>query len=124
MPAPPPPRAMMEAIWVPASLLPGFCTQGTQTGPDSAETRFADTPAMAPLRITLDAQGGPVEVVPLRWSDADPKGSYRLHPFGGRMLSTAVHHGFRIPVRVVLGNLYGTAEHAPFFRATISHAAF
>jgi hypothetical protein len=50
-------RVMMEAIWAPATLLPQFGAEWTQTGPDSAEVRFADTQGIEPMQITLRRQG-------------------------------------------------------------------
>jgi hypothetical protein len=117
-------RVMMEVIWVPAALLPQFGAQWVQTGQDSAEVRFADTPGLEPMRITFDADGSPRELVALRWTDANPEQVYRLQPFGGRMLEMGRHGGFLIPTRVELGNLWGTPEYAPFFRATITSAEF
>lgn len=117
-------RVMMEAIWAPATLLPQFGAEWVQTGSDSAEIRFADAPGLAPLQMTFDAQGSPVEAVSLRWTDANPEKTYRLQPFGGRMLETGLYQGFRIPVRVEMGNLFGTPDYAPFFLATITRAEF
>jgi hypothetical protein len=117
-------RAMMEATWAPASLLPQFGAQWVQTGPDSAEIRFADVQGIEPMQITLDAAGNPVEVWALRWTDANPERVYRLQPFGGRLLEMGRYGGFLIPTRVEMGNMWGTPEHAPFFHATITHAEF
>lgn len=117
-------RVMMEAIWAPATLLPQFGAEWTQTGPDSAEIRFADTPGLAPMRITFDSDGVPVEVEALRWTDANPEGVFRLQPFGGRVLETGRHGGFLIPTRVEMGNMFGTPDYAPFFLATITRAEF
>ena len=117
-------RVMLEAIWAPASLLPQFGARWTQTGPDSAEIRFADVRGVEPMHITLDAEGTVTQVEALRWSDANPERVHRLQPFGGRMLEMGRHGGFLIPVRVELGNMFGTPEHAPFFRARITRAEF
>ena len=117
-------RVMLEAIWAPASLLPQFGAEWVQTGPDSAEIRFADTQGIEPMQITLDAEGNPVEVWALRWTDANPERVHRLQPFGGRMLEMARHQGFLIPARVELGNMWGTPDYAPFFLATITSAEF
>lgn len=117
-------RALLESVWVPASLLPQFGAEWTQTGPDSAEIRFADMPGIEPMQITLDADGNLTEVHALRWSDANLERQYRLQPFGGRMLETGRHAGYMIPTRVELGNHYGTADYTPFFRATITQAEF
>lgn len=117
-------RLMMESIWAPASLLPQFGADWVQTGADSAEIRFADAPHLAPLQITFDALGDPVTAVSQRWTDANPERTYRLQPFGGRILETGLHQGFRIPVRVEMGNMFGTPDYAPFFLASITRAAF
>jgi len=117
-------RVLLESIWVPASLLPQFGAEWVQTGPDSAEIRFADMDGIAPMQITLDVAGIPTEVWAMRWSDANSERVHRLQPFGGKMLEMARHQGFLIPARVELGNMWGTPEYAPFFIATITSAEF
>lgn len=117
-------RAMLESVWSPASLLPQFGAEWTQTGADTAEIRFADAPGLEPMRITLGAAGDLLEVQTLRWTDANPEKRHRLQPFGGRMLETGRHEGFLIPIRVELGNMYGTPDYEPFFRATVTSATF
>lgn len=117
-------RVMLESVWAPATLLPQFGAEWVHTGADTAEIRFADAPGLEPMQITLDAEGNPVEVHALRWTDANPERVYRLQPFGGRMLEMGRHDGFLIPVRVELGNLYGTPDYAPFFLATITRAEY
>ncbi|WP_209428301.1 DUF6544 family protein [Pararhodobacter sp. SW119] len=117
-------RVTMEAIWAPASLLPQFGAQWVQTGPDSAEIRFDHAQRIAPMQITLDAAGNPVEVWAMRWTDANPEKVYRLQPFGGRMLDMGRYAGFLIPTSVEMGNMWGTPDYAPFFRATLTRAEF
>jgi hypothetical protein len=117
-------RVMLEAVWAPASLLPQFGAEWVQTGPDSAEVRFAQMQGIEPMQITLDAEGNPVEVWALRWTDANPERVHRLQPFGGRMLEMERHQGFLVPARVELGNMWGTPDYAPFFLATITSAEF
>lgn len=117
-------RVMLESVWTPAALLPQFGARWEQTGPDSAEVHFAETPDLPPMQIKLDAQGNLTEVWAMRWSDANPDKTYRLQPFGGRMLEMGVFGGFTVPVRVELGNLWGTPDYAPFFLATITAARY
>lgn len=117
-------RVMLESVWAPATLLPQFGAEWTQTGPDSAEIRFADVQGIEPMQITLDTDGNPVEVWAQRWTDANPERVHRLQPFGGRILAMARHQGFLIPARVELGNMWGTPDYAPFFLATITSAEF
>lgn len=117
-------RAMLESIWVPASLLPQYGATWVQTGPDSAEISFDDALGLPPMQITLDAAGDLIEVWSLRWTDANPEKIYRLQPFGGRMLEASRFEGFRIPVQVELGNHWGTPAYAPFFHATITSVRY
>jgi len=117
-------RVMLEAVWAPASLLPQFGAEWVQTGPDSAEVHFANVQGIEPMQVTLDAEGNPVEVWALRWTDANPGRVHRLQPFGGRMLEMGRHQGFLVPSRVELGNMWGTPDYAPFFLATITRAEF
>ncbi|WP_196259065.1 DUF6544 family protein [Pelagibacterium limicola] len=117
-------RLMLESVWVPASLLPQFGAEWTQTGDDTAEIRFARARGIEPMQIKLDTAGNLVEIQALRWTDANPEKVWRLQPFGGRMIESGFHEGFLIPTRVELGNMYGTPEYAPFFFATITSAGF
>lgn len=117
-------RVMLEGIWAPASLLPQYGAEWVQTGPDSAEVRFAGARGIEPMQITLDAEGNPAEVWALRWTDANPAKVHRLQPFGGRMLEMRRHQGFLIPSQVELGNMWGTPDYSPFFLATITRAEF
>jgi hypothetical protein len=113
-------RMVMETVWAPAALLPESGAVWTQTGADQAEVRFPEVPGVEPIHLTLDAAGQILEMTTLRWSDANPDKIYRLQPFGGRALSHATHQGFTIPTAMEIGNLYGTPEYAPFFRARLT----
>ena len=117
-------RMVMETVWVPATLLPQSGAVWTQTGPDQAEVRFPEVPGVEPVHLTLDASGQVVEMRTLRWSDANPDRTYRLQPFGGRMLAHDTHQGFAIPTAMEIGNLYGMPDYVPFFRARITRVAF
>ena len=117
-------RAMLESVWLPPALLPQAGAVWTQTGPDSAEVRFPALPGQGPMHLTLDAAGDPVQVWAPRWTDANPERRYRLQPFGGRLLATAVFDGLRLPVRVEMGNHWGTPDYAPFFVATVTAVRF
>jgi len=117
-------RVMLESVWAPASLLPEFGAEWVQTGPDSAEVRFADMRDIEPMQLVLDSEGTPTEVWALRWTDANPEKIHRLQPFGGRILEMGRHQGFLVPTRVELGNMWGTPDFAPFFLTTITRAKF
>ncbi len=117
-------RAMLESVWVPASLLPQYGARWVATGPDSAVVHFAEAADIEPMHLRLNADGTLAEVSALRWTDANPDKVYRLQPFGGRMLESADIGGFTLPVRVELANQFGTPGHAPFFRARLASVSF
>lgn len=117
-------RAMMEAVWCPAMLLPQAGAVWRQTGPDQAEVAFTAHPGIAPVRLTLNPDGLIAEMVAMRWSDANADRRYRLQPFGGRVLESRSFGGVTIPVRMEMGNLWGTPDYAPFFLAEVTAARF
>ena len=117
-------RVMMESIWAPATLLPQSGVEWTQTGETTAEIRFAELPGLEPMQITFDGEGNPLEIVALRWTDANSEKIFRLQPFGGRFLEMGRHEGFLVPTRVEMGNMFGTPDYVPFFLATITRAEF
>jgi hypothetical protein len=117
-------RMVMESVWAPAALLPQFGAVWTQTGADQAEVRFPEMHGVEPIYLTLDAAGRVLEVTTLRWSNANPDRIYRLQPFGGRTLRHATHQGFTIPTAMEIGNLYGTPEYDPFFRAHLARVEY
>jgi len=115
-------RLMMEAVWAPAALLPQAGATWRQVAPDIAEVSLAALGDIAPMRLTIDADGFITEMTAPRWSDANADRIYRLQPFGGQVLDHARFGGFTVPARVEMGNLWGTPDYAPFFRATITAA--
>jgi hypothetical protein len=117
-------RLMLESVWAPASLLPQFGAHWTQTGEHTAEVRLDALPYIEPMEIRLDEDGRLHQVQALRWSDANRDKTYRLQPFGGRMLELTRHGGFLVPTRVELGNHFGTPDYEPFFMATVTDVAF
>jgi hypothetical protein len=117
-------RMVMESVWAPATLLPQFGAVWTQTGADQAEVRFPAVQGVEPIRLTVDAAGRVSEITTLRWSDANPERTYRLQPFGGRTLAHATHQGFTIPTAMEIGNLVGTPEYVPFFRARLTRVEY
>lgn len=115
-------RSAIEAIWAPASLLPGNGVRWAQTGPDTARLTFAT--GIEPVDMTLGPNGRVLEVVTQRWSDANPQRTFRLQPFGGTTAGEKTIEGFTIPGRVSVGNLFGTEDYLPFFQVEITAAHF
>jgi hypothetical protein len=76
------------------------------------------------MQVRLNAEADMIEAWALRWSDANPDKTWRLQPFGGRILGWAQFQGFRIPSRVEMGNHWGTPDYAPFFLADITAAEY
>ena len=110
-------RAAMEAIWVPASLLPANGTEWEQTGPNTARVTFST--GVEPVDITLAPDGAVIEVVSMRWSNENADKVFRLQPFGGTVEAEASFGGFTIPSRVKMGNHYGTEDYLPFFQIRV-----
>jgi hypothetical protein len=117
-------RMVMETVWAPAALLPQSGAVWRQTGPDQAEVRFPEVPGVEPVQLSLNGAGRVLEITTLRWSDANPDRTYRLQPFGGRLLAYGTHQGFTVPIAMEIGNLYGTPEYAPFFRARLTRVEY
>ncbi len=115
-------RAAMEAIWVPASLLPGTGVTWEQTGPDTARLTFPT--GIEPIDLTLGASGNVLNIATLRWSDANPDKTFQLQPFGGTMLAETTFEGFTIPTDIRVGNHFGTGNYLPFFQAHVTLAQY
>ena len=76
------------------------------------------------VNVTVNTKGQPVEVSFMRWSNANPEKSHRLQPFGGTLTDFRVVQGFKLPFRVVAGNMFGTNEYFPFFKAEVKAIRF
>ncbi|MGC4030045.1 MAG: hypothetical protein QM696_14375 [Steroidobacteraceae bacterium] len=117
-------RPVLEAIWVPASLLPQNGARWEQAGPDEARIVCNADGVPVELQMALAPDGRVLSVSTLRWSDANPGQVFRFQPFGGRLQEEAVFGGFTIPSVVEVGNQFGTPGYFPFFLATITAASY
>lgn len=117
-------RPALEAIWVPASLLPGNGAVWEELGPQSARVTFNTGNHATEMTMTIDDDGRLLDIVAMRWSDANPDKTFRLQPFGGTMEEEATFGGFTIPSRVHVGNHFGTDSYFPFFNAEITGAQY
>jgi hypothetical protein len=117
-------RSTMEGVWVPASLLPQNGAVWEQTGPHQARVRVPRVTPEIILNITLAPSGAIREIAGQRWSNANPDNKFRLQPFGGTVDAEDTFEGYTIPVKLRIGNHYGTDDYLPFFQAEISHARY
>jgi hypothetical protein len=117
-------RSAMEGIWAPASLLPQNGAAWREQGPDRARVTVQTTGGPVTLDLTLAPDGRLIEIVGQRWSNANPRQSFRWQPFGGTMEAEATVNGFTIPSRVKIGNHYGTPDYLPFFQVELTSARY
>lgn len=118
-------RYVAEAVfWTPAALLPGPGVTWEGVGEDTARVTVATGALSQAVDVTVNAEGQPVALVFMRWSNANPDKQYRLQPFGGEMSDFREVQGYRLPFRVEAGNMHGTDEYFPFFKAEVAGIRF
>ena len=112
------------AFWVPASLLVSHEVFWEAADPDSARAvvRFGDFEQA--LELTVADDGKPTRIVIQRWSNANAEKEYRFQAFGGYLSEFREFDGYRLPTRVEGGNLIGTDDYFPFFRAEVGSLRF
>lgn len=118
-------RYVAEAVfWTPAALLPGEQVTWEETGDDAARVTVAWNGLEQSVDLHVDGDGRPAKVEFRRWSDANPDQAFRFQPFGGYLSEFEEFGGFRLPTRVEAGNLFGTDDYFPFFRANVTSVRF
>lgn len=118
-------RYVAEALfWTPAALLPGPGIVWSQVDENTARVSVSHNDLFQEVDVTLDDTGRPTEVHLMRWSNANPENTPRLQPFGGTLSDFRQVQGFRLPFYVEAGNMYGTDEYFPFFKAKVSSISF
>jgi hypothetical protein len=118
-------RYVAEAVfWTPAALLlrPGVTWEALDV--DTARVTVQHGDLMQAVDVTVDGDGRPVAVSLQRWSDANPEKVHRLQPFGGYLSDFRGVEGYRLPFRVEAGNMFGTEDYFPFFRAEVTAIRF
>ena len=58
------------------------------------------------------------------WQLAMTNRQHRLQPFGGYLSDFREVQGYRLPFRVEAGNMFGTEDYFPFFRAEVRAIRF
>lgn len=118
-------RYVAEAVfWTPAALLPGPGVVWEALAQNTARVTVTHNGLSQAVELEVDAEGRPVVVHFMRWSDANPEKKHQLQPFGGQLSDFREVQGFRIPFNVEAGNMFGTDEHFVFFKATVNAVRF
>ena len=118
-------RVVSEAaFWVPASLLPSDGVAWEARGLDTARVTLTSGSNTQWVDITVRSDGAPVKVVIDRWSSANADAEYRFQPFGGTLSDYREFEGYRLPTGVEGGNLIGTEDYFPFFKARVASIVF
>jgi hypothetical protein len=117
-------RAVAEALWVPASLLPANGVTWEPVDNSRARAVFRHEGESFALELTVAEDGHPLSVAMQRWSNANPQKVFRYQPFGATVEETGTFAGYTIPTRIDGGNGFGTDEYFPFFRARITGVRF
>ena len=117
-------RSAIEGIWAPASLLPRDGIVWKAAGPNTASVTIDLPHGPIVVALTMDSTGALIEVVGMRWSDANPQKLFQLQPFGGTIEREATFEGYTIPSVVMVGNMFGTSDYFPFYRAQVLQAIY
>ena len=118
-------RYVAESVfWTPAALLPGPGVSWETVDEDTARVTIRHEALEQAVDVTVDAEGRPVEVSFLRWTNANPEKVHRLQPFGGYLSDFREVGGYRLPFRVEAGNMFGTDAYFPFFLAEVTDIGF
>lgn len=118
-------RYVAEAVfWTPAAILPRAGVSWEGIDEHSARVTITHGALSQAVDVTVNADGQPVEVSFMRWSNANPEKSFQLQPFGGTLSDFRVVQGFKLPFRVEAGNMFGTKAYFPSFRAEVNEIRF
>lgn len=118
-------RYIAEAVfWTPAALLPGANISWESVNDTTARVVVVHEGMVQSVDITVNANGQPIEVSFLRWSDANADNAYRTQPFGGYLSEYREFSGYRLPTHIEAGNQFGTDAYFPFFIADVTDIRF
>jgi hypothetical protein len=112
-------RSILEAIWVPAALLPQNGVTWEPIDDNRALAVFEHRGERFALTLTVAEDGRPLSIVMPRWTNANPEKVFQWQPTGGIIRETATVEGYTVPVRLEAGNMFGTEAYFPFFKAQV-----
>jgi hypothetical protein len=107
------------AFWLPSSLLPGRSVTWAPVDENTARALVSCRDYEQSIELTVAPDGRPEKVIIQRWSNENPEKEYREQPFGGYLSDFRDVDGYRVPMRVEGGNLIGTADYFPFYKAEV-----
>jgi hypothetical protein len=118
-------RCIAESVfWAPAALLPGPGVTWEAIDSNTVRVTVSHGALSQSVDLTIDAEGRPLEISFMRWSNANPDKRYRLQPFGGLLSDFREAQGFRLPFRVEAGNMFGTDDYFAFYKAEVSEIRY
>ncbi|MCB1755879.1 MAG: hypothetical protein KDJ38_10175 [Gammaproteobacteria bacterium] len=118
-------RYIAESVfWTPAAVLPGPNVVWESVDSDTARVTISHGALAQTVSLKIDTDGRPREVSFLRWSNANTDKTYRLQPFGGLLSDFRDVQGYRLPFRVEAGNLFGSDDYFPFYKAQVTAIRF
>jgi hypothetical protein len=118
-------RVVAEGVfWAPASLLSREFVRWEPIDENSARATVTFGNFEQAVDVTVNEAGAPTKVVIQRWSNANAEQVYREQPFGGYLSRFHEFDGYRLPTRVEGGNLFGTPDYFPFFKADVTSIRF
>jgi hypothetical protein len=118
-------RFTAEAVfWTPAAVLPGPGITWEAVDDDTARVTISSGALAQAVDVTVDADGRPITIEFMRWSDANTEKTYRLQSFGGTLSEFEAFAGFILPTHVEAGNHHGTEAYFPFFIADLVDVQF
>lgn len=118
-------RYVAEAVfWTPAAVLPGPNVTWEPVSENVARFTMRRGDLAQSVDLTVDAEGRPLHVSFMRWSNANPQKAHRSQPFGGYLSEFRTFDGFTLPTHVEAGNMFETDDYFPFFVADITDVRF
>jgi hypothetical protein len=113
-------RAVGEALWAPAALLPANGVAWEPVDADRARAVLTVRGERHAVELAVAPDGRPLSVALDRWSDANPERVFRWQPFGATIEAVGSFGGYTVPTRIRGGNHFGTGDYFPFFQAEVT----
>lgn len=118
-------RYIAESLfWTPAALLPGQGIDWQKLDENTARVTVNYMGLAQSVDVKVDADGRPIKVYFMRWSNANLEKKHRLQPFGGNLSDFREVQGFRLPFKVEAGNMFDTDDYFASFKAKITSIRF